>query len=428
MGSCLPILKRRRPVTRSLVREETVDALLACASYGNLYLQRTDAGSTVAIGCQDSLKLGDTALHAFDEIAALRDPALRVYRSLQQPGRFLLAPAAFLVGRYGADARDKAFRPIIMLYGVLDTDPAKNRYALTATLIPDVPPSLLAKLSERLRAYTPTGSSPVIVYPTDPFVAAATRFTWAMPNGFDTPQAMTVLDSVILTLSMPLADAALLTAMIDRSGVQGGITFTLPDSTAINAALTVDGNVIGPPDSGPVTVSLQGTTATLQNRTRQTMNVTDLVTVIASGTTQTVPVNVTLAPGASTTANVNASAERAFADARAASPSTIDELDVFVKDVTVTVNFINQVNFANHQLTALGVQARLKDSSHVETADLPEGKTADLSFTLSITTYLAHQTLQYVLVETKAGGSVTTAWRDWDLNKGSVIGVTADQL
>jgi hypothetical protein len=72
-----------RLVTRSLFREETVDALLPCASYGNFYLQQADNASSVAIGCQDSLRLGDTALHAFDEISALRDPAYRVYRSLQ---------------------------------------------------------------------------------------------------------------------------------------------------------------------------------------------------------------------------------------------------------------------------------------------------------------------------------------------------------
>jgi hypothetical protein len=210
--------------------------------------------------------------------------------------------------------------------------------------------------------------------------------------------------------------------------VQGGITFTLPDGTTINAALIVDNNVVGPPESGPVTVLLQGTKATLQNRTQQTMIVADLVTATATGTTKTVPVNVTLAPGASTTATVDATAVRGFADAKAASPSTIDELDVFVEDVTMTVNFVNQVNLANHQLTTLGVQARLKDSSHIETAALADGKTADVSFTLPITSYLAHQTLQYALVETKAGTSVTTAWHDWDLNKGTVIGVTADQL
>jgi hypothetical protein len=419
--------RRRELVTRSLVREENVDASLSCANYGNFYLQKTN-GVTAAIGCQDSLKLGETGLHAFDEIATLRDPAFRVYRSLQQPGRFLLSPAAFRVGRYSASAGEKAFRPMIIVYGVLGSDPAKNRYALSATLIPDVPPSALAKLTERLAGYSPAGTTPVIVYPTDPFIAAKVDYTWAVPQGFDAPQALSVLDSVNVTLSLPLADAALLGAMIDRSGVQGVITFTLPDSTAINAALIVDSNVIGPPESGPVTAAVQAGTATVQNRTQQPMNVSDLVTVTASGATATVPVNATLAAGASISVSVPQTAVLAFAEAKATAPVTIDELDVFVEDVTATVTFINQINFANHQLAALGVQAQLKNSNHPASADLPEGKTADLSFTLPITSYLAQQTLQYALVESKAGAPVTTAWRDWDLNKGTVIGITADQL
>jgi hypothetical protein len=183
----------------------------------------------------------------------------------------------------------------------------------------------------------------------------------------------------------------------------------------------------GPPDSGPVTVTLQSGMATLQNRTAQKMIVTDVVTVTATGVTQIVAVNETLLPSGS--ANVSATAARAFADAKAASPSTIDELDVFVEDVKVTVSFVNQVNFANHQLSALGVQARLKNNGHIETVDLPEGKTADVFFTLPITHYVAKRTLQYTLIETKAGAApINTTWRDWDLSNGSVIGVTADQL
>jgi hypothetical protein len=102
---------------------------------------------------------------------------------------------------------------------------------------------------------------------------------------------------------------------------------------------------------------------------------------------------------------------------------------VFVEDVKVTVTFVNQVNFANHQLSTLGVQARLEGNGHVGTADLPEGKTADVTFTLPITHYAENRTLQYSLTETKAGAApVHTAWRAWDLNNGSVIGITPDQL
>jgi hypothetical protein len=216
--------------------------------------------------------------------------------------------------------------------------------------------------------------------------------------------------------------------MIEHDGVQGTITFALPDGTAFNSALIVDTNVIGPPDTGPVTVELQPGAATLLNRTAQKMVVTDVVAVTATGATQTVAVNKTLSPNASAKVSVGAAAARAFADGKAASPSTVLELDVFVEDVKVTVNFLNQVNFTKHQLSALSVQARFDSTSQVETADLPEGKTAEVTFTLPITHYVANRVLQYSLKETKAGAASNTAWREWDLNNGSVIGITADQL
>jgi hypothetical protein len=418
----------RTLVTRSVVREETTDASLPCSSYGNFYLQRNDAGVVTAIGCQDSLKLGETALKAFDEVTTLRDPAFRVFRSLQQPGRFMVAPTAYRVGRFGDGSGSKAFRPMIMLYGLLDVDPANNRYALTTTLIPDVTPGALVRLGAKLVALTPSGSTPTIVYPTDPFVAATAGYSWALPAELGTPQALTVLDAITITLSLPLANAALLTAVLDRSGIQGGVTFTLPDGSSVNAALIVDSNVVGPPESGPVTVTLQGDTATLTNRTQQAMNVTDLVTSTPSGTNSVVAVNTTLAPGTTVTAKVDPATTRAFADATAVAATSIEELDVFVEDVTSTVTFINQLNFSNHQLTALAVRARLEGSSHIETVSLAEASTADASFTLPINEYLAHQTLQFALVETRASGTVTTGWRSWDLNKGSVIGITADLL
>ncbi|MCC8956922.1 hypothetical protein H8B02_26850 [Bradyrhizobium sp. Pear77] len=418
----------RTLVTRSVVHEETTDASLPCGSYGNFYLQRNDAGVATAIGCQDSLKLGETALKAFDEVTTLRDPAFRVFRSLQQPGRFMVAPTAYRVGRFGDGSGSKAFRPMIMLYGLLDVDPANNRYALTTTLIPDVSPGALLQLGVRLVALTPSGSTPAIVYPTDPFVAATVGYSWALPAELGTPQAVTVIDAITITLSLPLANAALLTAVLDRSGIQGGATFTLPDGSSINAALNVDSNVVGPPESGPVTVALQGDTVTLTNRTQQAMNVTDLVTSTASGTNQVVAANTTLAPGTTATAKVDPATTRAFANATAVAATSIEELDVFVEDVTSTVTFINQLNFSNHQLTALAVQARLEGSSHVETVNLAEASTADVSFTLPINDYLSHQTMQFALVETRASGAVTTGWRSWDLNKGSVIGITADLL
>jgi len=412
-----------------VIREEAVDLQFPCASLGALYLQVAADGVTkTPVGCQDALKLGETGTKAFDEIIPLRTSAYRVYRSLQQPGRFLVVPAAYRVGRYASSEGSKAFRPIILLYGVLDADPAKNRYALAATLIADVSPYQLTLLQDALRAYAPAGSAPTVAFPTDPFTGASIAYAWTVPDGLDQPQPLNVLDTFNVTLSMAMDQAALLTAMINNSGIQGKVTFTLPDGTAFDAALVIDGDVIGPSDTGPVTAALTGSTITLTNRTQQAMNVLDIATVNTSGSVTVTQVNVALAPGATSSQPAPPAAVRAVADATAADHPTLDELDIFIEDVTMTVTFIDQVNFTNHGLTALAVQARLSDSGNVQETSLPEGATATMDFALPITAYLAGHTLQYALKQTSSAGTTTTAWRDWNLSNGVVIGITADLL
>jgi hypothetical protein len=91
------------------------------------------------------------------------------------------------------------------------------------------------------------------------------------------------------------------------------------------------------------------------------------------------------------------------------------------------ITFINQLNIASHGLTALWVKTRLKGDDQVEEADLLEGKSASLSFTLPVATYLERRTLQYALMKAAtAGPAGETPWRDWDMDKSGVIGVTAD--
>jgi len=424
----LPPLPRRL-MTRSIVREEAVDLQFPCVSSGPFYLQIAADGVTkTPVGCQDALKLGETGAKAFEEIVPLRTSAYRVYRSLQQPGRFLVVPAAYRVGRYASSEGPKAFRPIVLLYGLLDADPAKDRYVLAATLIADVSPYQLTLLQDALRAYAPAGSTPTVALPTDPFIGAGITYAWTVPDGLDQPEALNVLDTFNVTLSMALDQAALLTAMINHSGIQGKVTFALPDGTDFDAALVIDGDVIGPPDTGPVTAVLTGSTITLTNGTQQAMNVLDIATVNASGSVTVTQASVALAAGAASSRPAPPGATLAVASATAADHPTLDELDIFIEDVTTTVTFIDQVNFANHGLTALAVQARLSGDGNIQEASLPEGATAAMNFSLPITAYLTEHTLQYALEKTSTSGKTTTAWRDWDLSKGTVIGITADLL
>jgi hypothetical protein len=307
--------RRRRLVSRTLVRSEGVPISLPCEALGSFYREQAPDGTSVAVGCQDSLKLGETATKAFQEIPELRNPTCRVWKSLAQPGRFLITPTTYRIGRYGAAAGDRAFQPMVALYGLLDPEPTNNRYVLAATLIPDVPPPVLATLSERLADHVPARAARSIVFPTDPFIGAKSSFSWAIPGNVDPPQTITVVDAVTATFSMLLKEALLFMAMVNRTGIQGAVTFALPDGTEFQSALSIDGDVIGPAESGPVGVTVVGAVATLRNQTGEAMNVTDITAVALDGTTKAVAVGMALDPAAETTVAVDPGTERAYADA-----------------------------------------------------------------------------------------------------------------
>lgn len=419
---------RRRLMMRSILRENAIDLAFPCSQYGTQYAQQGANGQLASVGCQDAFRLGDTPTKAFSEVDALRDPAYRVYRSLQQPGRFLVMPTTYRVGRYSALDGDKAFRPMLMVYGVLDPDPSKDRYFIAATLIADVSACKIALLRRALRDQVPANVTPSIVLPTDPFVGATLAYAWAVPAGVATPECLNAVDAITVTMSMSMTDAAILTTQINRNGVDGSVTFTLADGTVFTAALSLSGDVIGPADTGPIVGESANGQWRLTNPTQQSVNVLDAAAIDANGDVVVSAVNAVLAPSASMPVQAAAGTVTLLAEARLATATTIDEVDIFIENVTVTATFINQVNFANHQLTALSVRSKLKASDHVEETVLAEAAVATVTFTLPITNYLAQQVLQFMLVKTTPSATTETGWYDWDLSQGAVIGITADRL
>ncbi len=408
------------------MRQHVIAAAFPCNTFGSLYLQVDDAdGHRHAIGCQDALRLGESAARPFEELPELRQPDYQVWRSLQQPGRFLVQPTAFRVARYAASHPTFAFRPVMMLYGTLTDTPGMDRYTLSATLIADVSPARLSLLRAALVAFSPAGVTPEIFWPTDPSVGAATAATWLVPGSAPPPQSLVVVDGVTVSFTTAGADALLLTAMIGHGGVTGALSFALSDGTRLDSALLLDGLTAGPPDTGPVTVTIAGATATLTNRTGQPMNVFGLA-LIGPGGAMPAAAGLTLAPGATADVPIPAGATTALADARPASAASIQELDIFVEDVTQTVQFINQIVFSNHAITTLRVAARIAGTTHEEASDLAEGAVITLSFTLPITAYLAPRGLEFAITRTDATGTHTTPWQSRDLTTGSVVGVTFD--
>ena len=412
------------------MREHVVDVLLPCSTYGGLYLQRTATGDE-PIGCRDVLRLGETDYRQYEEIEALATGELRVFRSLQQPGRFLVVPAAYRITRYGpSEPPDRAYRPVLLLYGIVDP-PAPDRYFLSATLQPDIAPSMLRDLRAALAPYTPHGHDPALDLPTDPGVQATAAYSWALPAGIDQPVVHQVWDTFQVTVSTGLVNALALTTLIERAGLEGAVDFTLASGVRLTSRLVLDTQVAGPWEAGPLAVTLAGDQATVVNRCEQPVQLHELVVGSGARAGERIPAEAALAAGATITVSVGAGAQDLYASyTRVPAALTLKELNVFVEDVRANVLFVNLVAFANHDLAALEIHARLHGTDHDYAMTLADGQTGTVDMTLPLTTYLDDQLLEFqVTKHLTGGGIVPMPWRSWDLKgQGAVVSITPDMV
>ena len=415
---------------RSVVSDENVDVLYPCSTLGAFYRQVED-GEETAIGCRDTLRLGEAVHKQFEELTDLRDPMFKVYRSLQQPGRFLVVPSAYRITRFAAtEPADRAWRPAIMVYALLGNGPSENRYFLRATLEADVPPFARHLLEEKLQPLVPHAGSLVIDYPTDPTLQnpeAPTVFRWALPEGFDAPEVLQTWDGFQVSLSAGLANALAVTTLIESDGLVGDATFTLPDGSALTTALVLDTGVIGPWESGPVSVRLTGENANLENHTEREMNVFDLAVAGTDGATRRIPVELSLQPGAKADVALDAPAALGWASSKAAGGKVpLRQMNIFVEDVITNVIFVNLINYDNHQLASLKVKARLRETPPEYVLDLDENATGEITMTLPLTTYLENQVLEYQVAKafTDDQDPEETPWKEWDLTVSNVISLT----
>uniref|UniRef100_Q01P86 Uncharacterized protein n=1 Tax=Solibacter usitatus (strain Ellin6076) TaxID=234267 RepID=Q01P86_SOLUE len=418
-------------ITTTAVREQRVDLLFSCSTFATLYIQTGPNGST-PIGCQTALRLGETPYKQFEEIPALADASYRVYRSLQQPGRFLITPATYRITRYGpSEGPGKAYRPVILLYGVLNADPTKNRYFFRASLQPDIPYGTWRQLQEKLIPYAPSEYVPQLELPTDPAVQASTSYVWHVPQGLDQPEIDELWDGFQFSVSANLENALLFRTLIETTGISGSVQFKCPDGLTINSQLNIDTVVAGPWSGGPITVSLGSGVATISNNIEQPLNVTDLVAESAGAASQRLAVNAQVPAHGEIQTPLTVAASEAYAMYLPPPGGlTLEELDVFSEDIVTHVIFANQITYGNHSLTSLQVQVRLINTTHVVTSELTEGQSASVDITLPLATYLESQKIQFQVTKTfSSGPATTTGWLDWDLTaNGNILSLTWNMI
>ncbi len=411
---------------QTILRETTCDLLVPCSGFGAAYRDRTGGGD-VAIGCQDALALGRVDYKAYDEVPALATPRYRVFRSLQQVGRFLVLPARYRVGRSDAGAGDRAFAPAIAMFSVLDPDnDARSRIAVEATLEPDIPPFARQELLQALRGLSP---SPAMDYPTES--AKDLTFVWSLPPGLSIqPQALRVPNGFRVSLGTDLLGALMLENLLCRDGVAAAVSFQMPDGTVMPSVLEVGlANVTGTWGTGPFQLAIEDGTLRMTNRTERPVDLAEVVAVKADGGVQRVPAEVKVAEGASHAVVLPPGTAEAFPvyEVPAAAPAKLEEVRAVVDRVTSTILFFDLINYENHGLAKIELKARLKNVPGEQTVGLSGNPgTGMATMILPLTTYLANRTLEFFVRKTFSGGRTEdTGWKPWDLDKdGSVVSLT----
>ena len=414
---------------RTFARSQSVEVLMPCRDVGACYVEERDEGPT-AIGCQDALRLGQTSWRQYEEIAVLRCPRYRVYRSLQQPGRFLALPAQYLTGR-AAPTADRAYKPLLLLYAALDADrPDASRVVIDGRLQPDLTAAEIALLRSRLGGYA---SEPTLVFPTE--IDCSAGFTWTLADvdGLDIA-AVPQPDGIAVSLSADLTHALVLRDLIRHTGVAGSVAFSLPDGTTLTSSLLVAlGSLTGPLAAGPTTIALEGDHATLTNEIERPLGLTELLVDTGGETLERVPVEATLSPGASLAVEVPAHTKEVWLDYTEppAPAPTLEEIRAFVEDIETNVVFVDLVDHAALSFTSFDLEVRLKgigSARHVSFAGAPP--VASVMFALPLTTFLSQRVVQYRATVGKDDGSrVTGDWIDWDLtNRGALVALTSEAL
>jgi hypothetical protein len=421
---------------RSQGRTSQLDIAIPCAEFGALYVQATESGET-AIGCRDAFTLGQAQLQLYEQIEVelgTPRPGLRVYRSLQVPGRFLVVPEAYTIARF-EPGDSRAYRPAIYLFSNVDAvQPARSSCILLATLQPAVPPfrrwQLLAALRQR---YHPT---PTLEWPTE--LAVTPKYGWAIADSGDgagriTPAAAKVPDGFQVSLTTGLDGVMQLKAIIERAGVNASVTFPLNDGTSLSSTLVIDlARIDGPWAMGPVEVARAGGGVTLRNRIEQPVDISDLLLDSTDAPAGTFAVERRLAADESTTLEgVPPAGSVLPCYALAGGAGALDEIRTFIEDIYTNVIFLGSLDFAALRLAYVTIEARIIGVAGSATGTLTAADAvAEVKFVLPLTVYLAQPTLQFRLVPTTLDGTVATGpWRDWRLDTlGNVVAVATDLL
>ncbi|HEU5042224.1 MAG TPA: hypothetical protein VFT84_15450 [Gemmatimonadales bacterium] len=425
---------RQKYARRTEGRSLDSPLLVPCNVHGALYVERRE--SDRAIGCQDAYKLGEVEPKAYEPLPlpAFAQAPFRVLKSLQVPGRFLLVPATYRIGRFEPSEGEKAYRPTILLYSTIDAEDLLNsRCILMATLVADVAPYWRELLLAELRANHHRDAT--VELPTE--LPGEVQLTWGLPTaGGSGPlelevQGTRAWDGFQVSFITDAAGVPQLQEILANGGVQGSARFILSDGSPQDVTLSVDlAAITGPPVAGPLQIAAEGTAATVTNRIESPVDLSALLAIAGDGTYRAVAVERRLEAGDEVQVDLGGPAERVvpvYTVPR--SPASLSEIRSFIEDIAVNAVFINLVDLGAQGLAALRVACRIRGVDGEREVEVTEGAPiASADFLLPLTRYLEEPVLEFRIVKVVHDEpQPASAWRSWNLGtQGSVIGLTRE--
>jgi hypothetical protein len=431
------LVAQRRFAWRTYGRSAAVEVRMPCGPMGTLYIEDAPAGAR-AIGCQDASLLGQVPGRTYEPVAlGAATAGIRVLRSLISPGRFVLVPGAYRIGRYEPSDVERAYRPTVLLYSTIDIEhPAQTQCVLAAALQPDVTPAQRFAIREELRSkHHP---SPVVEDVTE--LSGNVRFTWALPGSSGgwsvSAEAIRTWDGFQVTLTTNAAGILALEGILARSGIHGTATIDLGSGASYDVGLDLElARIVGPPRSGPVESSPTRGGVSLRNRVEAPVAVKDVL-ALAHGSVEVVPVETVLAPDARHEVGLPSSTTESHPDVVVQpTAATLTEIRAYVEDVTAQVLFLALPDLASMGIQMLEVTARLAGTSSERSAVLTkETPSASLEFVLPLTTFAGDPVLEFRVRRTAAEGASDAAagltdWRQWRLStQGHVVSLTRELI
>ena len=274
-------------------------------------------------------------------------------------------------------------------------------------------------------------ASPLLELPN--MLAQRTEFSWNLTSTPPVEAVTSATPECLQTaLATDLASALLLKTLIQNTGLSGAARFTLEDGSVVTSALSVHlRRITGPWLQGPVSLQPKGETLQFTNRIEGSVAVKDVYLFSGPAEPARVPVEATLAPGASLDVAAPGAYTSAYADADplADGNPTFEEVRAMIEEIECNVVFLDVVNYENHGLARLDIDARLRDVPGVFRVGM-DSRRGSVNFLLPLTVYLAARIVEFQLTKVAAGKpDEVLPWKAWDMEANSnIVTITSEMI